>query len=287
MLGRRSVVQMHRDGAFSRETVSADVVLLQVPHGGSSGGAGGADSCDNMRVVVEDHSAVRRTVSGKWKTSHAFAGSSFIKPEHIRFDHHANQSNVTLDSEDKYWRETLEKLLDSLTVNIFVMILVFVDVVNVLVAVLNDSENDAQVIITFVVLGLFLVELTLRQVAQMMRFWFSAWNIFDVIVIYASIAMAVTQYAMTRLAAEESSSLSGEISAAQSSTTPMRILGRIAMGMRVLRVLVNMRKVNELKGTVATKLRTAVSQNKRRYQARCMECILYCNIFIFLSVQVS
>ena len=161
------------------------------------------------------------------------------------------------------------------------MILVFVDVVNVLVAVLNDTENDAQVIITFVVLWLFLVELTLRQVAQMMRFWFSAWNIFDVIVIYASIAMAVTQYVMIRLAAEESS-LSEQISAAQSSTTPMRILGRIAMGMRVLRVLVNMRKVNELKGTVATKLRTAVSQNKRRYQARCMECILYCYIIIIL-----
>jgi len=55
------------------------------------------------------------------------------------------------------------------------------------------------------------------------------------------------------------------IAGAQSATTPLRIFGRVAMGMRVLRVLVHMRKVNELKGTVTTKLRTAVSQNKRRY----------------------
>lgn len=38
------------------------------------------------------------------------------------------------------------------------------------------------------------------------------------------------------------------------------------VAVRVLRVLVNIRKVSELKGEVETKVRTAVSQNKRRYQ---------------------
>ena len=36
------------------------------------------------------------------------------------------------------------------------------------------------------------------QIAQMFRFWHNGWNIFDVVVIYASIAMAVTQFVMSR-----------------------------------------------------------------------------------------
>jgi hypothetical protein len=98
-----------------------------------------------------------------------------------------------------------------------------------------------------------------------------------VVVVYASITMAVAQFVMAPpvssdgvLQSEEIKSAttqSEEIDSAQSATTPLRIIGRIAMGLRVLRVLVNMRKVNELRGSVATKLRTAVSQNKRRYQA--------------------
>ena len=92
--------------------------------------------------------------------------------------------------------------------------------------------------------------------------------------------MAVAQFVMAPPGS--SATESEEVGSAQSATTPLRIVGRVAMGLRVLRVLINMRKVNELKGTVATKIRTAVSQNKRRYQARCMECILYCYIIIIL-----
>jgi PTEN phosphatase family protein len=77
--------------------------------------------------------------------------------------------------------------------------------------------------------------------------------------------MAVAQFVMAPPGS--SATESEEVGSAQSATTPLRIVGRVAMGLRVLRVLINMRKVNELKGTVATKIRTAVSQNKRRYQA--------------------
>ena len=45
-----------------------------------------------------------------------------------------------------------------------VIILVIVDVINVLVSAIQGSDTEVQNIITFVVLGLFLMELTLREV---------------------------------------------------------------------------------------------------------------------------
>jgi len=44
---------------------------------------------------------------------------------------HVSQDKHTLDSDDTYWRESLEKFLETLTVNISVMLLVLVDVFNV------------------------------------------------------------------------------------------------------------------------------------------------------------
>ena len=122
--------------------------------------------------------------------------------------------------------------------------------------------------------------------AQGPRFLRNVYNVFDAVVIYASCAMAVIIYTMEqsaqeqppllpnatahnasllRLSANASSDLS-ELQTAKSSTTPLRMISRVAMGMRVLRVLMHMRKVNELKGSVQASLRTAVSQNKRRYK---------------------
>ena len=180
------------------------------------------------------------------------------------------------DKDDTYWREDLEKFLETLTVNALVVLLVLIDVGNVLVSVITNEDTDLQQVISFVVLGLFLIELTLRQLAKGVRFYQNWLNIFDLIVIYASIVMTAVLFEMKKSAedtlSDPTDSGGNGLDAARSTTTPLRIFGRVAMGMRVLRVLVQMRKVNELKGTVTEKLRTAVSQNKvcRRCHTTCM-----------------
>ena len=167
------------------------------------------------------------------------------------------------DANDMYWRERLEHILESLTVNMLVMLLVLVDIINVAVALLQGSGEltDTQTYITFGVLGLFFVELSARMLAQGRRFYESCWNFFDFVIIYASIGLAAGQYYMEQTAQNSNDALS----TARSSATPLRILSRIAMGLRVLRVISHMRKAGKLKGTVSTRLRAAVSQNKRRY----------------------
>lgn len=51
-----------------------------------------------------------------------------------------------------------------------------------------------------------------------------------------------------------------------SSINMLRILSRVAVGMRVARVLINLRRARKLSGHVAQALRTTVSQNRRRYK---------------------
>ena len=63
--------------------------------------------------------------------------------------------------DDIYWREWLEKVLESLTVTIIVMLLVLIDVINVVVTLTSPSveETGTQAVFTFFVLAFFLVEL--------------------------------------------------------------------------------------------------------------------------------
>jgi len=46
----------------------------------------------------------------------------------------------------------------------------------------------------------------------------------------------------------------------------LRALRAIAVALRVVRVLINLRRARKLSGHVAKKLRSTVSQNKRRYK---------------------
>ena len=48
-----------------------------------------------------------------------------------------------MDGDDTYWRETLETWLNSLLMNIFVMVLVFVDIINVVVSALSEADNGS------------------------------------------------------------------------------------------------------------------------------------------------
>ena len=75
-----------------------------------------------------------------------------------------------------YWRERLEKRMESLTVNILVMSLVLVDITSIIIFSLvipvpEDAPDPVeQITLTVFVLSCFVVELTLRQVAQRHRY---------------------------------------------------------------------------------------------------------------------
>ena len=150
--------------------------------------------------------------------------------------------------------QVLEKWLETLTVNVIVMVLVLVDCINVLFTMLGSGQDTLQqTIITFVVLGLFLAELSLRMIAQGGRFFKSYWNWFDMVVIYASIGFAVTNHVLANVAAGSpgdgtrgDDGVGGTFETARSSATPLRILSRIAMGLRVMRVMLHMRKARRL-----------------------------------------
>ena len=74
--------------------------------------------------------------------------------------------------------------------------------------------------------------------------------------------MAVVKYV---LAAEDGSNSNGSLQTANSSTNALRILSRVAVGLRVVRILVNLRHARKLSGKVQVKLRGIVSQNRRRF----------------------
>jgi hypothetical protein len=54
-----------------------------------------------------------------------------------------SQNHLNVDGDDTYWRETLEIWLNSLSMNIFVMVLVFVDIINVVVSALSETDNGS------------------------------------------------------------------------------------------------------------------------------------------------
>lgn len=92
---------------------------------------------------------------------------------------------------------------------------------------LVQNKTEPHSIVTFVVLSIFLLELILRQIVQQMKFWGKFWNIFDVIVIYASWVMAIIQHHLANNSAKEG----------QSAATPLRLISRLVMIVRVIRLL--------------------------------------------------
>jgi len=54
-----------------------------------------------------------------------------------------SQNHLNVDGDDTYWRETLETWLNSLSMNIFVMVLVFVDIINVVASALSETDNGS------------------------------------------------------------------------------------------------------------------------------------------------
>jgi hypothetical protein len=142
----------------------------------------------------------------------------------------------TLQSELRqrtYWRESLENILDSLLFTTGVLMLVVIDVCQLLLYQFllpqnaDGSEPIPQRVLTVTVLGLFWVELTMRQIAKGGRFYREGWNLFDLFVIYGSCVVMVTRYSLEGFGAKDVNVDDFQ------NINLLRIISRVAIGMRV------------------------------------------------------
>jgi len=191
--------------------------------------------------------------------------------------------------------------MDSLTVNLIVIILVLIDLTTILFfllgmpgsavpseealdqlsdEVMQDQLEEGMVfhantqiketeefdqtdeptwmfVLSLTVVCCLFIELTLRQIGQGNRFWKNRWNIFDTGVIWLSIiAIGIRR------------SVDAANTPGVHSVVVLRVISRVAIGLRVMRVLINLRRLRQLGRHMKTKLRSLVSQNKRYMHAR-------------------
>jgi hypothetical protein len=204
-------------------------------------------------------------------------------PEHVIHDdtsfngHDLSAINDSGQDSKFYWRERLNATMESLWVNLVVMLLIFIDVGNVLYFLSNEldartdanlsgdapsdtsGEPPAQMFLTISVLSCFWVELWLRIIAQRRRFFKNWWNIFDLFVIAGSVIVASLKYTFQAMSEGEGGGLDAHY------TSILRLVSRFAIAFRVTRVFLNLRKARKLSGFFTKTLRSAVSQNRRRY----------------------
>ena len=163
-----------------------------------------------------------------------------------------------VDKVDFYWKESLEQVMDSIPVNLLVTVMVLLDLITYLVFALGADESSIEppwmLSLSAIIVALLLAELTLRQVGMGKRFWKSQWNLFDTLVIWLSAVIILFRIIVDR------SQLPGF-----DAVMVLRVVSRVAIGLRVLRVLINYKRARKLHGHVVKELRSTVSQNKRRY----------------------
>ncbi len=179
-----------------------------------------------------------------------------------------------------HWRERLNEIMESLWASLAVIVLIILDLTCIIFFdIMDDDPLDnpiEQSAIAGAVLGFFMIELFLRALAQRMRFWRQMWNIFDVIIILASVVIFVVNQVFLELDLARST----EINSAYSSV--LRALSRAAMALRVVRILIKLRQTRKLSGDVRATLRTAVSQNRRRY----LQSYSHIYIYVYVSVHI-
>jgi len=160
--------------------------------------------------------------------------------------------------EEPHWRERLELAVDSVWTSAVVIILVLVDVVIAVVFDLTAQEGKHMPleisIIQGVILAGFVAELTLRIVAKRQRFWWSYWNLLDLVVIAGSVAIFVVMTSIAALASDDDAALDSaqsDLSNTKAATTSVRVASRFAIALRMMRILLNMRKAQRFaQGTV-------------------------------------
>lgn len=138
-----------------------------------------------------------------------------------------------MDTKVYYWKERLEKTIDSLYITVVVICLVCVDIGQLIYYQFVDPVSDdsteplAQVVLTIFVLTCFLAELLLRQVAKGRRFWGDVWNLFDFVIVWVSVTMIVAKYSVDGIGAKREEQ---EFGSEVSSLNMLRILSRVAVG---------------------------------------------------------
>jgi hypothetical protein len=177
-----------------------------------------------------------------------------------------------------YWREWLEKQINSLAVNIFVLVTVTCDIIIAVFFLTRDHEVAGGALSATLLLvepekafqlawnGLvnliFVGEITLRQMAMSGRFWSNGLNIFDFCVVWLSVLGQVGYYILEYWSVPGDQNLSNSLASAGVS----RIVSRIVIIARFIRVFNTLRKARNVSGQMNYAIRSVVSQNKRRLQ---------------------
>ena len=216
---------------------------------------------DRQKMAAQPHHGCcsgftrQRNDSTDYKSG-AFSNDGSVEKSHAQsaLDEKSRRTHEGLDFD---WREKLEIFLESLSVTVLILLLVFVDVTSLLISLFmtNGDPTYDQKVLSLCIVSCFTVEIKLRMIAQgLWRFFSFLWNTFDFFVISASLTLSIITFMEAHIdpgLKEGSSSL--------------RVLSRVAMALRVLRIFLQIRKVKRLQNTLSNTLRTAVSLNKRRF----------------------
>jgi hypothetical protein len=208
--------------------------------------------------------------------------SSILVPQ-VRSHGVTHDEQETKDIEvdaDFYWREWLEKQMNSLGVNIFVLVTVTFDIIIAIfflardkevaggavgafsTSLLAETEKMFQLIWNGLVNLIFVGEITLRQMAMSGRFWSSGLNIFDFCVVWLSVLGQVGFYVLEYWSPVNDKNLTNAL--ANAGVT--RIISRVVIIARFIRVVNTLRKARNVSGQMNYAIRSVVSQNKRRLQ---------------------
>ena len=168
---------------------------------------------------------------------------------------------------ETYWREWLELAMEGPVVAAVIGALIFLDVVLLVyfeAALTGDDTSAAVVGCSTAVLVLFLAELALRNAAQGRRFWRSAENLFDSVVVGGSVVMAAVNRAYEARLQAMSDSDVGQQGQLRGTTDVLKVTSRVFLVLRAVRILQYIRRLRKLGGQIRRQIRGVVSQNKRR-----------------------
>ena len=187
---------------------------------------------------------------------------------------------------DYYWREGLEKAMNSFSANLFVVCVVSSDIIVALAFLIRDETFQGGVVeskelfqdteglfnLTWnaAVNIIFVVEVTMRQLAMKGRFWGSIINVFDFVVVWLSVIAQGGYYVLEYLLTTYDQQTTAKGSSVESSmgflanTGIVRILSKVVQIARIVRAFYTLRKARSVSGQVNYVIRAAVSQNKRR-----------------------
>ena len=197
--------------------------------------------------------------------------------------------STTSDNLDYYWREGLEKAMNSFSVNIFIVIVVLLDIAVAVAFYIRDATFQGGLVestelftsveslfhLTWnaIINFIFVFEITMRQISMRGRFWGSVIDVFDFTVVWLSALSLGTYYVLEYLhlqwTSQDFSSRDANIESSMGYAANagfVRILSKVVQIARIVRAFYTLRKARNVSGQMNYVLRSAVSQNKRRMQ---------------------